>query len=96
MATLYVTEYAGLGASPFGPSQAPLEPPIAAYSLAIGVSSSTPGAPNATFNNKTTMIRIHTDAICSISVGVSPTAVATANRMAANQTDSSQSPKGRR
>jgi hypothetical protein len=33
------------------------------------------------------MVRIHTDAICSISFGTAPTATATNRRLAANQTE---------
>lgn len=94
MATIYITEYASMGSAPFGPSQTPLEPPIAAYSFAITSASATPSAPNAIFNNKTNLIRIHTDGICSVAIGVSPTAVVTANRMAANQTEFRSVPQG--
>jgi hypothetical protein len=87
MATIYVTEYNSLGGAPGAPSQTPFDPPVAAYSFAITGSSTTPGAPNTTFKASTNLIRVHTDAICSIAIGLSPTAAATATRLAANQTE---------
>jgi hypothetical protein len=42
---------------------------------------------SAPFDPRTKFIRVHTDAICSIAIGVNPTAVATEMRMAANQTE---------
>ena len=83
MSTMYVTEYAGLGTSQFGPSQAPQEPPLAAYNISLSGISTTGQA----FNTKTALVRLHTDAICSYAIGASPVAVTTANRMAANQTE---------
>lgn len=87
MATLYVTEYAGLGGPTGTPSQTPFDPPLAAYSFAITAGSTTPGAPNTKFNTGTRLVRVHTDAICAIAIGLNPTAVGTATRMAANQTE---------
>jgi len=40
-----------------------------------------------TRNAKTTFVRLHTDAICSIKFGVNPTASATTARMAAGRTE---------
>jgi hypothetical protein len=84
MAVLYISEYdrqcidyLRLGVP------APQEPSIAEQSVAIGGTS----AASAAFNAKTKFVRVHTDAICSIAFGVSPTAVATAKRMAAGQTE---------
>jgi hypothetical protein len=82
--TLYVTEYSGLAPGAFGPLPVPIEPPLANYSFSVSGVSATSGQ---TFNSKTTIIRVHTDAICSIAIGASPTAVTTTNRMAANQTE---------
>ena len=84
MATVYITEYAGLMPSPVGgQGQIPLEPPLAEQTVSIGGSST---ASNA-FNAQTRLIRIHTDAICSIEIGATPTATATTGRLAANQTE---------
>lgn len=94
MAVIYITEYNSLGGPPFAPSQAPVEPPLAAYSFAITAGSTTPAAPNVAFQSTANLIRIHTDAICSVAIGKAPTAVVTANRMAANQTEYKTVPAG--
>lgn len=89
MASLYVEEYTGVAGatSVVGPYltavPAPQEPSITGQLLTIGASS-TAGSP---FNAATKLIRVHADAICSIAIGPSPTAVATRKRMAAGQTD---------
>lgn len=41
-------------------------------------------ASSSAFNAKTAMIRVHTDAICSILIGTTPTAATTNARMAAD------------
>lgn len=89
MASLYVEEYNGVGAgaSIVGPAlagaQAAQEPSVTSQLLTISASSTA----GAAFNAKTNLIRVHCDAICSIAIGKTPTAVATAKRMAANQTE---------
>lgn len=90
MTTLYITEYAFLGQVPNNAAQMPQEPPIAEQTVAIGASS----AASSAFNAKTRFVRLHTDAICSVKVGVSPTAAATNGRMAANQTEYRAVPEG--
>jgi hypothetical protein len=83
MAVLYITECDSLALESYGrPIAAPRMAPIAEQHVAIGGSS----AQSATFNPKTRFIMVHTDAICSIAWGVNPTAVATAQRLAANET----------
>jgi hypothetical protein len=82
VSTLYITEYYDI----FGHAQVPLEPPVAKQTVAIGASS----AQSAAFSPQTRIIRIHTDSVCSVSIGVGPTgptATATDARMAANQTE---------
>lgn len=89
MATLYVDEisFTALAKRTIGPAwqgaQAPQYPPIASQTLVISGSSN----PSNPFAATTTFIRVHTDAICSIAIGPSPTAVGTATRLAANQTE---------
>ncbi len=84
MAVLYITEYAGLAPSPpGGTSQVPLEPPVAEQTVAIAAGS----AASSAFNAKTRLVRLHTDAICSVEFGTAPTASATTARMAQNQTE---------
>lgn len=44
-------------------------------------------AQSAVFPDGTRLIRVHTDAICSIKIGANPTATADDKRMAANATE---------
>lgn len=90
MSTLYITEYAYMGQVPNTAAQMPQEPPIAEQTVAIGSIS----AASANFNSKTRFIRVHTDSICSVEVGISPTATATKGRMTANQTEYRGVPEG--
>lgn len=94
MASLYVTEYQGLGQvdpdaadgqmSYKVTAQAPKGPALAEQKLAIsGVS-----AQSAAFNRLTRLIRVHTDIVCSVAVGgANPAATTSSARMAANQTE---------
>jgi len=97
MATLYVTEFTGLGnaGSDFGTvvsgAQAPIEPELTSQTVAIG-GASTSSSP---FNVKTTLVRLHSDAICSLTFGKgTATATAIHRRFAANQTEYFVVPKG--
>lgn len=93
MAVLFIAEFQGLGAPSGNLQQSAQVPPVAQQTLAIGVGSV---ASNA-FNARTQMIRVHTDAICSIAFGAAPTtpggtgstptATNTNMRLAANQTE---------
>lgn len=86
MATIYITEYTELGwVGAFGNKLAmmPVEPAVADQNVAIGSSS----AASAAFNAATKFIRVNTDSACSIAIGATPVAVATAHRLAANETD---------
>lgn len=82
MATLYITEYADVAYA--GNTEAandiPQEPANAEQTVAIGASSTQSSA----FKNNTRLVRIATDAICSIKFGTSPTATAASYRLAAN------------
>ena len=78
MATLYLAEFAE---SDVNSSK---EPPISEQTIAIGGSSV---SCSAAFHAHTRLVRINTDAICSIAIGAAPTATATKRRMAANQTE---------
>lgn len=96
MATLYITEYSGTGfvTSNNGPykvqAQAPQEPEITSQTVAI---SGSPTQSAAFTNNpgqqnqQTYLIRVHTDAICSILIGANPTASSSNRRLAAGQTE---------
>jgi len=82
MATLYISEYSGLG-SGGGYAQLAQAPAVAEQTLAIAGAS----AASAAFNASTKFVRLHTDAICSIAFGAAPVATAAKMRMAANATE---------
>ncbi len=92
MGTLYVAEYATAGFAQIGGAvvQAPHETPLAEQVVNIGVSS----AQSSAFNAATTVIRLHSDAICSVLFGANPTAAAANQRFAANQTEYKTVPRG--
>ena len=83
MAVLYITEYQRLAAAQGAQVAAGQEPSVAEQNVAIGAGS----LASAAFNARTNFVRLHSDAICSVAFGAAPTAVATAKRMAANQTE---------
>ena len=82
MAKVYISEYKAMAAVDRFP--AALEPSEAEQTpVAIGGAS----VQSAAFGATTLMVRIHTDAICSIAFGSSPTATANSKRMAADTTE---------
>jgi hypothetical protein len=85
VAVLYVAEFAEMLIGPAGRvGQVPAMPPLAEQTVAIGGAS----APTTNaFNAKTRMVRLHTDAICSVAFGTAPTATSANMRLAANQTE---------
>lgn len=89
MAVLYITEFAQLAPQPVGQTgQVAMQPPLAEQTVSL---SSTSAASNA-FNSQTRFVRLHTDTICAVEFGTSPTAVGSGGgsptaRMAANQTE---------
>jgi hypothetical protein len=84
MAVLYITEFTNQGQDARALTMAVgLEPPVAEQTVAIGGGS----AQSSALNAKTTFIRIHCDAICSIAIGTNPTASGTTRRLAANATE---------
>ena len=89
MAVLYITEFADAGMN--FPTVA-TQPPLAEQKVTFTTSTA-----SAAFNAKTSLVRIHTDSICSIEfVGAGALAVATTStaRMAANQTEYFIVPRG--
>jgi hypothetical protein len=85
MAKLYISEYAE---APIGYNGQMLaagkEPSVTEQTpVVIGAGS----LQSAAFNAKTKFVRIHTDAICSVAFGTSPTATANSKRLAANSTE---------
>ena len=91
MATLYITEFQAIGyagmpplaAGTNGPTQAAQQPVVAEQTVTIGGSSTA----SAAFNAATTLVRLHTDSICSIEFGTAPTATTATARMVAGQTE---------
>lgn len=83
MAVLYVTEFETPSKSQTAVLPMVRGPKVADNNVAIGGTSTQSSA----FNADTRIIRVHTDAICSIEIGANPTAAATSARMAANQTE---------
>jgi hypothetical protein len=80
MAVCYITEFAAL-ANVTGANIA-MMPPIAQQTVAIGAE-----ADSSAFNAATRYIRVHVDAICSIAIGVTPTATTSMLRMGAGDTE---------
>jgi hypothetical protein len=83
VATLYVAEYPDI--NPYLGSITPIvaEPPLAEQTVAIGAGS----VQSSAFADRTRVIRVHADAVCSILVGPNPTATAAKKRFAAGQTE---------
>lgn len=79
MAVLYITEYAQPAVFSGNPAQIAMEPANADQTVAIAGSS----AASSAFANTTNLVRLETDAICSVKFGTAPTATATTRRMQA-------------
>lgn len=81
MATLYITEFVAQGRDGAGyVAPAPLVPPVAEQTVAIGGTSTASSA----FNARTAVVRILSDSICSIAWGTAPTATTTTARVPAD------------
>ena len=91
MAVLYITEYQNQAVL-FGSREAPiaLEPPITTQTVAIGAGH----AESAAFNANTQLVRLSTDAICSILFGTGPAAATTSPRMPADTIEYFAVPRG--
>lgn len=83
MATLYVSEYGGMSIGNIGPQPIAPEPAIVDQAFTFTGTS----AQSSAFSSGTHMIRVHTDAICSILIGADPTSTTAKKRLAANQTE---------
>jgi hypothetical protein len=83
MSILYITEFNATGGTSNFTFQAAQETPVAEQTVSIGGGS----VQSSTLNNNTTLVRLHTDAICSVKFGANPTALTTSMRLAANQTE---------
>ena len=80
MPVLYVTEFSAMATDSW---PIPKEPPNAEQTVAIT------GSPvsSSVFSTGTRLLRVHTDSICSVEIGASPSAAITNRRLAANQTE---------
>lgn len=86
MAVLYIAEYGqmAVGYNGGGAIAAPFESSLKAeQTVAIGGTTTQSSA----FSDTTVLIRVHTDAICSIAIGSNPTATTGKKRMAAGTTE---------
>lgn len=83
MATLYISEYAASSTHDSRNAYTVLEPPLAEQTVSISGSS----AQSSAFGTTTHVIRVHTDAICSILVGANPTATTAKKRLPADWTE---------
>ena len=84
MSTLYIAEFSRLGLAPRGGAvQSPEETPIAEQTVVIGAGS----VQSAALNANTSVVRLHSDVVCAVAFGSSPTATAANRRMAAGQTE---------
>src|SRR5258706_12942310 len=82
MSNLYISEYADVGHLQ-GLIPAGAEPNINDQVVNFAGASTQ----SATLKNNTQIVRIHPDAICSISFGTNPTATVTNKRLVAGQTE---------
>lgn len=83
MAVLYITEFANVGFTGGSATQVAAFPANAKQTVAIAAGH----AESSAFQANTQLIRLHTDAICSIDFGTAPVATTSMTRMAANQTE---------
>jgi hypothetical protein len=83
VAVLYVAEFDNLGETTRGAPPIALQTPLAEQTVAIGGTTTSSSA----FNALTRVVRLHTDAICSVAFGTAPTATAVKMRMAAGATE---------
>lgn len=83
MAKVYITEHPLPNFHMGSPMPVLPSPPLASQTVAIGGSSTQ----SAAFNAEAKIVCVHTDAICSIEFGASPTATANSRRLAANSTE---------
>lgn len=87
MAVCYISEFSDL--AHVKTCNVAMMPPLAEQTVAIGAE-----ADSNAFNASTRFIRVHVDAICSIAIGLTPTASTSTLRMAANTTEYFGVPRG--
>ena len=89
MATLYVTEYSGMAVVSQNSGLMLPSGNVAQTPELVNQTVTISGSPTSSqaFGKSTTLVRLHTDAICSVSFGSSPTSSGTTARMVAGQTE---------
>lgn len=80
MATLYISEFTTLATHVQTGTQIAQMPPVAEQTRSISGST----AQSSAFNIATRFVQLHTDAICSISIGSNPTATTSTMRLPAD------------
>lgn len=83
MAVVFISEFTDSKLYAGTPLPVSPAPPVAEQTVSITVGS----VQSSAFGATTKVIRVHTDAICSIAIGANPTATATTARLAANSTE---------
>ncbi len=83
MPNLYITEFAQEGIDALG-RIVPVAKVPAVTEQKVVFSTSTQ---SATLDPQTTLVRLHADGICSVAVGVNPTATTSNMRLGLNQTE---------
>ena len=83
MATLYISEYNDINVRQGVLTPVVVEPALADQTKAIAGTSAQSNA----FGANTRIVRLHTDAVCSVLFGANPTALTTSKRLAADQTE---------
>lgn len=82
--TVYIQEFSEVRRNGAGGVNPIVEmPPLAEQTRTVSGTS----AQSSAFNAKTTVIRVHTDAICSIAIGSDPTATTSNMRLPADHTE---------
>lgn len=83
MALLYITEFQTVGRDHNNGMSVAFTPAITGQ-IVVNTGGSTQ---SAAFSDKTRLVRLMTDSICSVKFGTNPTATTADPRMAANQTE---------
>ena len=81
MASLYLTEYSSISHGGVGKTamQVPQEPPINEQKLSIGATA----VLSSTFSTYTRLVRLHSDAVCSVAFGNASVVATAANQRVA-------------
>lgn len=83
MAFIYITEHPDLRGNQGGVCPAAEMPPLVTQRIANDGATTQ----SAAFNDKTRIVGVHSDSICSVEFGANPTATTSKRRLAANSTE---------